>query len=49
MKTGSTPVGEDVTFYEHISSVRDKKTKTFYIAFRETADAQLACESDLVK
>jgi hypothetical protein len=49
VKTGSTPIGEDVVFYEHIASVRDKRTKTFYIAFRETADAQLASERDLVK
>jgi hypothetical protein len=48
-KTGSTPTGEEVVFYEHIGTVRDKRSKVFYIAFRETADAQLARESDLTK
>lgn len=48
-KLGSSPVGEEVTFYEHIATVRDKRSKTFYVAFRETADAQLARESDLKK
>ena len=46
---GTTPVGDVVTFYEAIASVRDKRTKTFYVAFRETVDAQLARESDLTK
>lgn len=48
-KTGGTPVGEEVVFFEHIAAVRDKKSKIFYIAFRETADAQLLRESDLKK
>ena len=49
IKTGATPKGDDVVFYEHIASVRDKRTKVFYIAFRETADAQLARERDPIK
>jgi hypothetical protein len=49
IKTGTTPVGDDVTFYEHIASIRDKRSQTFYVAFRETADAQYAREKDLKK
>jgi hypothetical protein len=45
-KAGLTPVGDVVTFYEHIATVRDKRTKTFYVSFRETVDAQLAREKD---
>jgi hypothetical protein len=49
LKAGGTPRGDDVTFYEHIAAVRDKRTKTFYVAFRETVDAQLARERDPLK
>lgn len=49
VKAGSTPTGDVVTFYEHIASIRDKRTKVFYVAFRETVDAQLARENNLVK
>lgn len=46
---GGSPTGEEVTFYEHIASVRDKRSGVWYVAFRETVDAQLARESDLKK
>lgn len=49
LKTGGTPVGDNVTYYEHVAAVRDKKTKIFYVSFRETVDAQLAREQDLAK
>ncbi|MGI4756179.1 MAG: hypothetical protein ACRYGF_04935 [Janthinobacterium lividum] len=48
-KMGGTPTGDSVCFYEHIATVRDKKNKVFYVAFRETVDAQLAREADLKK
>jgi hypothetical protein len=46
-KFGDTPHGDEITFYEHIATVRDKRSKVFYVAFRETIDAQLARERDL--
>jgi hypothetical protein len=46
---GTTPVGDNITFFEHIALVRDKRAKVFYVAFRETVDAQLARESDPLK
>lgn len=42
-------IGEDVTYYEHIASIRDKKTGQFYVAFRETPDALFARSQDLEK
>lgn len=42
---GLTPVG-DMTFYEHIATVRHRPTETFYVAFRETMDAFLFRQKD---
>jgi hypothetical protein len=44
-----SPIGEIVTYYEHIASVRDKGTDKFYVAFRETADALFARSQDMEK
>lgn len=44
-----TPQGDKVTFYEHVATIRDKKTGTFFVAFRETMDALLARQSDTQK
>jgi len=41
-KTISATTSDKTVYYEAIASVRDKKTKTFYVAFRETADALYA-------
>lgn len=41
--------GDVVTYYEHIASVRDKKTGQFYVAFRETPDALFARSQDTEK
>lgn len=49
LKTGGTPVGDNICYFEHIATVRDKRSKVFYVAFRETADAQLTRESDPIK
>ena len=42
---GTTPVGEDVTYYEHLATVRHRPTNTFYVVFRETMDAFLVRHS----
>jgi len=44
-----TAKGDEVTYYEHIATVRDKKNSHFYIAFRETMDAFLARQQDPTK
>lgn len=44
----STPVGS-ITYYEHIATIRHASGNKFYIAFRETMDAFLARQPDLVK
>ncbi len=41
--------GDTITYYEHIASVRDKKTGIFYVAFKETADALFARSQDMEK
>lgn len=46
---GQTPVGDTVTYYEHIASVRHQPTNTFFVAFRETMDAFLARQADPAK
>jgi hypothetical protein len=37
-----TPTGDNVTYYEHIATLRDKASRGFFVAFRETMDAFLA-------
>jgi hypothetical protein len=44
-----TAIGDVVTYYEHIATVRDKKTSAFFVAFRETMDAFLARQPDRAK
>ena len=36
-----TPMG-DISYYEHIATMRHRPTNTFFVAFRETMDAFLA-------
>jgi hypothetical protein len=44
---GLTPVGENVTYYEHIATMRHKgPPEQFFVAFRETMDAFLARQTD---
>lgn len=47
--TDSAKVGDETCFYEHIATVRHKKTHKFYVAFRETMDAFLARQMDMIK
>ncbi len=35
-----------ITYYEHVATVKDTKTGTYYVAFRETMDALLAQQKD---
>ena len=44
-----SPTGDEVSYYEHIATVRDKGTNKFYVAFRETADALFARSQDMEK
>lgn len=44
-----TPVGDEVTYYEHIATVRHQPTNTFFVSFRETMDAFLARQQDAAK
>ncbi len=37
---------DEISYYEHVASVRDKRTSVFYVAFRETADALFARSQD---
>lgn len=48
-KLGPTPKGDEIVYYEHIAAVRHRPTNTFYVAFRETMDAFLARQQDMVK
>lgn len=41
--------GDTVAYYEHIATVRDRKTAQFYVAFRETEDALFARSQDTEK
>jgi hypothetical protein len=41
--------GEEVCFYEHIATVRHKDTNQYFIAFRETMDAFLARQPNIIK
>jgi hypothetical protein len=43
---GQTLKGDEVTYYEHIATVRHTPTNTFFVAFRETMDAFLARQRD---
>jgi hypothetical protein len=46
---GLTPVGDVVTYYEHIATIRHKgPPEQFFVAFRETMDAFLARHPDHV-
>ena len=38
-----------VCYYEHMTTIRHKKTGSLYIVFRETRDAQLAQQNDLTR
>ena len=38
-----------VCYYEHMTTLRHKKTGTLYVIFRETRDAQMAQQNDPVK
>ena len=46
---GQTPVGDDITYYEHLATVRHAASGKFYVAFRETMDAFLARQQDPTK
>ena len=46
---GLTPVGDTITYYEHLATVRHRPTNIFYVAFRETMDAFLARQKDPTK
>lgn len=46
---GQTPVGDVVSYYEHVATVRHKPTGKFFVAFRETMDAFLARQTDMTK
>lgn len=46
---GQTLPGDEVTYYEHIATVRHTPTNTFFVAFRETMDAFLARQQDPAK
>lgn len=43
------PLGDTVTYYEHIATVREAGTGIYYVAFKETADALFARSQDLTK
>lgn len=46
---GSTAVGDEVCYYEHIATIYHRQTGKYFIAFRETMDAFLARSTDLSK
>lgn len=43
---GTTPVGDEVTYYEHIATVYHRPTRQFFVAFRETMDAFMVRQRD---
>lgn len=40
---------DKITLYEHVATIRDKKTDTFYVAFRQTMDCLFLEQKDLNK
>ena len=45
----SAKTGDDTCFYEHIATVKQKRSNIYYVAFRETMDAFLARQPDIKK
>ena len=43
------PENNKVCYYEHIATIRHRQTGVMYVVFRETMDALLAQQQDLVK
>lgn len=43
---GTTPVGEEVVFFEHLATLRHAASRRFFVAFRETLDAFLLRQQD---
>ena len=48
-KLQGAPIGETVTYYEHIATIHHRASRLHFIAFRETMDAFLARQMDTVK